>query len=379
MRRKSSQCAGSPGPAYRSRRAERPYVPLTGGCVRSDLPADVRGLDRRPKVAAARCRFARPPGSHDAVRGCRRGVVGAVGCLSCRRHNGQRPGDAEGVRLQPEGDLGRVLRLRQRCPIRGSGADQWVLAGRLGFDDPRERLPRPHGVCPRHAGQSLGAGDRLASEREQHGCAASPPPVAPDRNSTSEPAPIAGQGYGVAFQDCFETFDRIVWTDHQWYEPNPPSGTISPKHPEHRLATLGWVSRHLGLDRATRHDPQQVLSVRLFRGADGVEQRRPGHIPRLLALVDHVRDESAVAEPRVQRARVSLQSSTSSSSTATTPMSLRARSTATRAAVITSPTSRARTTGSLMPRGPISPPATTSTRLSGRRPRCDGTSTASSR
>lgn len=57
--------------------------------------------------------------------------------------------------------------------------------------------------------------------------AAPPPPPPPPGpcQASSEPGPIAGQGYTQRFGDCFTTLDRSVWCSHQWWEPAPPSGT----------------------------------------------------------------------------------------------------------------------------------------------------------
>jgi hypothetical protein len=50
-----------------------------------------------------------------------------------------------------------------------------------------------------------------------------PPPSPPP--PPSEPAPIAGQGYTVKFTDQFNTLDRSVWCNRQWYEPTPVAAT----------------------------------------------------------------------------------------------------------------------------------------------------------
>lgn len=57
--------------------------------------------------------------------------------------------------------------------------------------------------------------------------------TAPDRGRwiagqipLSPPRPIAGQGYRLAFEDGFDTFDRSVWTDHQWWEKQPPANSV---------------------------------------------------------------------------------------------------------------------------------------------------------
>ena len=42
----------------------------------------------------------------------------------------------------------------------------------------------------------------------------------------ARPAPIAGQGYKVSFQDEFTSFDQNTWARRQWWEPNSPSGSI---------------------------------------------------------------------------------------------------------------------------------------------------------
>ena len=47
-----------------------------------------------------------------------------------------------------------------------------------------------------------------------------------DELRPSVPAPIARQGYRLAFQDEFDTFDRRVWTDHQWWESSPPPNSV---------------------------------------------------------------------------------------------------------------------------------------------------------
>lgn len=41
----------------------------------------------------------------------------------------------------------------------------------------------------------------------------------------STPAPIAGQGYNLVFDDEFNSLDSSVWTDHIWYLPGV-SGTV---------------------------------------------------------------------------------------------------------------------------------------------------------
>ena len=51
----------------------------------------------------------------------------------------------------------------------------------------------------------------------------SPPPPPP---AASEPAPIAGQGYHLAFSDDFQTFDQSVWSDRIWYDDPPPSNAV---------------------------------------------------------------------------------------------------------------------------------------------------------
>lgn len=53
------------------------------------------------------------------------------------------------------------------------------------------------------------------------------PPPAPDCDPTSDPAPIAGQGYEMVFQDCFSALNSATWTDHQWWEPSPPAGSVA--------------------------------------------------------------------------------------------------------------------------------------------------------
>lgn len=52
----------------------------------------------------------------------------------------------------------------------------------------------------------------------------SPPTTTPPPDP-SQPAPIAGQGYNVVFQDDFATFNRQVWTDHIWFHGAPPFGS----------------------------------------------------------------------------------------------------------------------------------------------------------
>jgi hypothetical protein len=56
----------------------------------------------------------------------------------------------------------------------------------------------------------------------------SPPPPDPEPTPcepTSEPSPVAGQGYVLRFSDCFGTLSRSVWCWNQWWEPRPPLGT----------------------------------------------------------------------------------------------------------------------------------------------------------
>jgi len=56
----------------------------------------------------------------------------------------------------------------------------------------------------------------------------SPPPPDPEPVAcapSSEPGPVADQGYVLRFSDCFDTLSRSVWCSHQWWEPNPPLGT----------------------------------------------------------------------------------------------------------------------------------------------------------
>jgi Glycosyl hydrolases family 16 len=59
----------------------------------------------------------------------------------------------------------------------------------------------------------------------QNDVAPPPPPPSSDCTASSEPGPIAGQGYTQVFGDCFDFLDRSVWCSHQWWEPNPPAGT----------------------------------------------------------------------------------------------------------------------------------------------------------
>ena len=53
-----------------------------------------------------------------------------------------------------------------------------------------------------------------------------PPPPPPSPPPSSEPAPIAGQGYTMRYQDLFDgpAIDRTVWCNRQWWEPSPPPG-----------------------------------------------------------------------------------------------------------------------------------------------------------
>jgi Glycosyl hydrolases family 16 len=56
----------------------------------------------------------------------------------------------------------------------------------------------------------------------------SPPPPDPQPTPctpSSEPGPVAGQGYALRFSDCFGTLSRRVWCWNQWWEPRPPLGT----------------------------------------------------------------------------------------------------------------------------------------------------------
>jgi Glycosyl hydrolases family 16 len=52
-----------------------------------------------------------------------------------------------------------------------------------------------------------------------------PDPEPPACQPSSEPGPIAGQGYELRFSDCFDTLSRSVWCANQWWEPTPPLGT----------------------------------------------------------------------------------------------------------------------------------------------------------
>ena len=40
------------------------------------------------------------------------------------------------------------------------------------------------------------------------------------------PAPIAGRGYSLKFEDQFNSFDRNTWANRQWYESQPPGNSI---------------------------------------------------------------------------------------------------------------------------------------------------------
>ena len=51
--------------------------------------------------------------------------------------------------------------------------------------------------------------------------------TSPCPSGTSEPAPIAGQGYRLAFADEFASFDRNVWMNRIWYGADPPAGAIA--------------------------------------------------------------------------------------------------------------------------------------------------------
>lgn len=65
-----------------------------------------------------------------------------------------------------------------------------------------------------------------------------PPPPPPDPgacDSTTTPTPISGEGYTQRFADCFNTLDRTVWCDNQWWEPNPPVGSQTVTNGELRL------------------------------------------------------------------------------------------------------------------------------------------------
>jgi beta-glucanase (GH16 family) len=53
-----------------------------------------------------------------------------------------------------------------------------------------------------------------------------PPPTSDPCTATSDPAPIAGQGYHQVFGDCFDSFDRTKWDNHLWYNPQPPAGDV---------------------------------------------------------------------------------------------------------------------------------------------------------
>lgn len=64
------------------------------------------------------------------------------------------------------------------------------------------------------------AGNRSAKTQTSLTTAACSVPVPP---SGTEPAPIAGQGYHLAFADDFNSLNRSTWDDHIWYDdaPNP--------------------------------------------------------------------------------------------------------------------------------------------------------------
>ena len=48
-----------------------------------------------------------------------------------------------------------------------------------------------------------------------------PDPVPPPPTGT-EPAPIAGQGYTLRFNEQFDSLSRTIWDDHLWYQDGPP-------------------------------------------------------------------------------------------------------------------------------------------------------------
>jgi Glycosyl hydrolases family 16 len=49
-----------------------------------------------------------------------------------------------------------------------------------------------------------------------------PPPPPTGCAPAATPGPIAGAGYTVRFADCFDTLNRSVWSNRQWYESAPP-------------------------------------------------------------------------------------------------------------------------------------------------------------
>ena len=53
-------------------------------------------------------------------------------------------------------------------------------------------------------------------------CPLPPPAPPPPPPPGGEPAPIAGQGYIIAFQDQFDTFNTSIWTPHSFWETEVP-------------------------------------------------------------------------------------------------------------------------------------------------------------
>jgi beta-glucanase (GH16 family) len=58
----------------------------------------------------------------------------------------------------------------------------------------------------------------VAAEKNRRGTVVTPP-VPP----TAEPAPIAGQGYKIVFEDDFNTLDTATWRLGNWYTPEAPA------------------------------------------------------------------------------------------------------------------------------------------------------------
>ena len=84
----------------------------------------------------------------------------------------------------------------------------------------------------RDGGASLGNAT-ITTQVSNSAPAPAPEPVACE--PVSAPGPIAGQGYGERFSDCFDTLDRTTWCSHQWWEANPPVGSQTVANGELRL------------------------------------------------------------------------------------------------------------------------------------------------
>jgi hypothetical protein len=86
------------------------------------------------------------------------------------------------------------------------------------------------------------------------------PPPPPPAACNAPSAPAAASGYTQVFGDCFDTLDRTVWCDNQWYEPSAPFGSQTVANGELRLrktAAQGWQNTTMTTEPCGQANPKR--------------------------------------------------------------------------------------------------------------------------